>query len=367
MQARAAQAQLRLDLALELPAPLTVMLDRGKFGQVLLNLRGNAIKFSPTGGRVQMRARVDVGPILQLSVEDEGPGIAADELALLFPALPPGRERRAARRHRPGAGAVAQADAVARGGTQAGEPARPGHAGMGQPALVAVRHRGRAEQRAGVWRRPLAPGRRHPLSGAGRRGRCRQPPAARRHARTPGLRGRRRRGRPPGPRACRAAGLRHRAQRHAHAGDGWRGAARGAACATAQHGLAGGRGDRLQPAARPRGFPAPGLCRLRAQALCVRADAGGAEPARRRRSSNARPRPPWRPRAPSRMRRPANTPTCAQAQAWASEGRAMELRQWLAAQNGLPADTRERLAAALARYDLQTVEALLSALLQPSP
>lgn len=85
MQGRASASQLRLQSALDgLPRPLLVSLDRGKFGQVLLNLLGNAIKFSPPGGLVRLRAQLEPGDRLLVEVIDEGPGIGAEELAELF-------------------------------------------------------------------------------------------------------------------------------------------------------------------------------------------------------------------------------------------------------------------------------------------
>ena len=48
-----------------------------------------------------------------------------------------------------------------------------------------------------------------------------------------------------------------------------------------------------------------------------------------------------------------------QAIEWAGEGRAVELRDWLDAQPALPATALDALRAALARYDLQSVETLL--------
>jgi two-component system OmpR family sensor kinase len=51
--------------------------------RALDNLLANAIKFSPAGGRVEVTLRVDP-PFAEISVRDHGPGVPADELALLF-------------------------------------------------------------------------------------------------------------------------------------------------------------------------------------------------------------------------------------------------------------------------------------------
>jgi signal transduction histidine kinase len=57
--------------------------DPDRIAQVLANLVGNAIKFSPDGGVVRVRAERD-GDGLRFAVQDEGPGIAADVVEHLF-------------------------------------------------------------------------------------------------------------------------------------------------------------------------------------------------------------------------------------------------------------------------------------------
>lgn len=58
-------------------------MDPYRIGQVLLNLIGNAIKFSPDGGVIRLRAFVTDGG-LRLEVRDRGPGIALEEMPRLF-------------------------------------------------------------------------------------------------------------------------------------------------------------------------------------------------------------------------------------------------------------------------------------------
>ena len=65
--------------------PRYVRADEGKLRQILINLLGNAVKFTQEGG-VALRAQWSDGRLL-CEVEDTGPGIAADELAGLFEAF----------------------------------------------------------------------------------------------------------------------------------------------------------------------------------------------------------------------------------------------------------------------------------------
>lgn len=58
-------------------------IDRERFFQVLSNVIGNAIKFSPEGGTVTVTVSAE-GAHAEVSVKDEGPGIAAANLAHIF-------------------------------------------------------------------------------------------------------------------------------------------------------------------------------------------------------------------------------------------------------------------------------------------
>jgi len=75
--------------------PPAVLGDEGKLRQVLLNLLGNAVKFTARG-RVALRARWRDGRAL-IEVEDTGPGIAAGELGTLFRPFTQTESGRAAR------------------------------------------------------------------------------------------------------------------------------------------------------------------------------------------------------------------------------------------------------------------------------
>jgi two-component system phosphate regulon sensor histidine kinase PhoR len=64
----------------KLPEP---KIDKDKIATVLVNLLGNAIKYTPAGGRVAFRVRAS-DQNLEVSIEDTGVGIAADELPRVF-------------------------------------------------------------------------------------------------------------------------------------------------------------------------------------------------------------------------------------------------------------------------------------------
>ena len=54
---------------------LTVVADREKLRQIMLNLLSNAIRFTPPGGRITLSAREHDGERVEICVEDTGPGI----------------------------------------------------------------------------------------------------------------------------------------------------------------------------------------------------------------------------------------------------------------------------------------------------
>ncbi len=74
------QIQLRFQPAVE---TLQVTVDAAKLEQILNNLIGNAIKFSPTGTQVDVRLSAGSDSVT-IEVEDQGPGIPPAELPKLF-------------------------------------------------------------------------------------------------------------------------------------------------------------------------------------------------------------------------------------------------------------------------------------------
>jgi signal transduction histidine kinase len=61
----------------------SVSIDQFQLERVLINLVSNAVKYSPPGTKVTLSAKRD-GSTVTFTVEDEGPGIPADQAALIF-------------------------------------------------------------------------------------------------------------------------------------------------------------------------------------------------------------------------------------------------------------------------------------------
>jgi two-component system phosphate regulon sensor histidine kinase PhoR len=81
---RAAAEQKQIRLHTSFPAKLPKMrVDKDKLAATLVNLLGNATKYTPPGGAVAFRALVKDGS-LQIEVEDTGIGIAAEELPKIY-------------------------------------------------------------------------------------------------------------------------------------------------------------------------------------------------------------------------------------------------------------------------------------------
>ncbi len=82
---RGLAAQKRIRLAVEIdPALGEVVIDAGKLKQVLYNFLSNALKFTPEGGNVTLRARAEGGDQFRVEVEDDGIGIRPEDLGRLF-------------------------------------------------------------------------------------------------------------------------------------------------------------------------------------------------------------------------------------------------------------------------------------------
>lgn len=89
MRSKAIAKGLNLNYDIQLPTPTIVKSDRQKIGQIILNLLGNAIKFTNSGD-VNLNVHADNHNIL-FTITDTGPGISAQELESLFAAFRQGK------------------------------------------------------------------------------------------------------------------------------------------------------------------------------------------------------------------------------------------------------------------------------------
>jgi signal transduction histidine kinase len=82
---RPVAAKKDLDLELIHPQdPLIVHADRDKVGQILMNLIGNAIKFTPPGGQIEIELTGEQEERATTRISDTGEGIPPEELARVF-------------------------------------------------------------------------------------------------------------------------------------------------------------------------------------------------------------------------------------------------------------------------------------------
>ena len=101
LRGRVAEAGLTLETSFENEAPWCIG-DERLLRQVLLNLTSNAIKFTPSGGRVRILVGRRVGGELTLAVQDTGIGMTAEEAAVAL--RPFGQVQSAFARSRDGVG-----------------------------------------------------------------------------------------------------------------------------------------------------------------------------------------------------------------------------------------------------------------------
>ncbi len=84
---RAQQAGLEFICAADPDVPIHICGDPGRLRQILLNLAGNAVKFTPKGEvavRVGRASETETDVLLRFSVKDTGIGIPASKLGILF-------------------------------------------------------------------------------------------------------------------------------------------------------------------------------------------------------------------------------------------------------------------------------------------
>ncbi len=88
---RVLAAKKKIGVELITEALPSVLLDSPKLEQVLNNLIGNALKFSPPGSQVEVRLWREGGNFT-LSIKDDGPGISEEEISKLFKPFQGGRK-----------------------------------------------------------------------------------------------------------------------------------------------------------------------------------------------------------------------------------------------------------------------------------
>lgn len=72
-----------IEVLTDCPATLSLVTDRSDLSRILENLLSNALKFSPNGKRVWLRAE-GTATHVRISVEDQGPGISPEDQLKLF-------------------------------------------------------------------------------------------------------------------------------------------------------------------------------------------------------------------------------------------------------------------------------------------
>jgi signal transduction histidine kinase len=65
------------------PDPLPASFDPGRIVQVLENLIHNALKFTPSGGRISVEGR-RTDHVVEIRVRDTGPGLQSEEISVIF-------------------------------------------------------------------------------------------------------------------------------------------------------------------------------------------------------------------------------------------------------------------------------------------
>jgi signal transduction histidine kinase len=116
LQLQASQKNIALNVELPRDMPHAVEADQALLHQALYNLVENAIKYTPKGGGVTIRALSQAGYLI-FAVEDSGMGIPAEELPRLFEKFYRGKQREA--RIQPGSGlglAIVSSIAASHGG-----------------------------------------------------------------------------------------------------------------------------------------------------------------------------------------------------------------------------------------------------------
>jgi signal transduction histidine kinase len=116
LQLHASQKNIALNIELPKDMPHAVEADGALLHQAVYNLVENAIKYTPDGGQVNIRARTESENVV-FEVEDTGIGIPAEEMPRLFEKFYRGKQREARAQHGTGLGlAIVHSIAESHGG-----------------------------------------------------------------------------------------------------------------------------------------------------------------------------------------------------------------------------------------------------------
>ena len=80
IQCKSKNIELITNLQKDIPA---VLADRVQLERVFINLLGNAVKFTPEGGKITIKAHIEDN-VIQIGISDTGIGIPPDSLSLIF-------------------------------------------------------------------------------------------------------------------------------------------------------------------------------------------------------------------------------------------------------------------------------------------
>lgn len=71
-------------ILVETSEPAAMVGDRERIEQVVVNILSNAVKYTPSGGRIRLTAQRAGANHVRITVEDNGVGIPADDVPRLF-------------------------------------------------------------------------------------------------------------------------------------------------------------------------------------------------------------------------------------------------------------------------------------------
>lgn len=116
LQLQASQKNISITVDLPRDLPATIEADQALLHQGVYNLVENAIKYTPNGGQVQARVRMETTDII-FEVQDDGIGVSPSDLPRLFEKFYRGKQRDARAQHGSGLGlAIVRSIAERHGG-----------------------------------------------------------------------------------------------------------------------------------------------------------------------------------------------------------------------------------------------------------